>query len=112
TQPSLRDRARESRPEPRAPSPEPGEELRRPPGSVSTILDAVGNANRAEAAARHVQSGDRRKVGVDRRDPFQMTDLELRALACPAIQARDDRIARDAQCLTQGRSRDPPPIPV
>jgi hypothetical protein len=72
-----------------------------PRRGVASIGDAVGDADRAEAAAGDEETAVRREPVLDRREPLTVANLVLRAVAGPAEDAREERRARDAQECTE-----------
>src|SRR4051794_9067155 len=70
---------------------------RGPCGGVAAIGDAVGDADRAEAATGHEESRDGGEALLDGGEALEMPDFILRALSRPAEDARKQRVAADAE---------------
>src|SRR5262245_37775000 len=82
------------------------DKTRRALGGCPTIRDAVRDADRSKAAARHEQSGEAGELLVDRGNAAQVTNLVLRTLARPSIQARKEGRSRDGHHLRQRLPRE------
>src|SRR4029079_4377218 len=66
------------------------------------VGDAVRDPDAAKAAAGHEQAGMLRQRAIDCGDSVEVPDLVLRVAALPAIDAREQRRAADAEQRTEG----------
>ena len=71
------------------------------------IGDAVGDADRAEAAAGEEHAGQRGEVVVDRGHALEVPDFVLRALTRPTKKSRDEGITGDAEQVFELVARRP-----
>jgi len=72
---------------------------------LAAVRDTVWNADAAEAAAGDEQTRMAGEGAVDRRHAFDVPDLVLRVGALPAIDARQQRRATDAEQRRQRGQR-------
>src|SRR5258706_6072241 len=71
----------------------------------ASIRDAIRNPHAAETAAGREEPRMVRERAIDRGHPLEVTDLVLRVAALPAIHAREQRRASDAEERPQCRQR-------
>ena len=69
--------------------------------SGAAVADAVRDPDRLEAAPGDEEPWQRVETTVDAHDTVEVTDFVLRALACPAIDARKERRPGNAKQVAE-----------